>query len=143
MALAGTFGYELDITKLSAEDQAMIPRQVEMYHQYNDLVRSGEYYRIASYQENRMFDCWEVISDDGKEVLVTFVQVMGRPNFHSRRILLQGLREDAIYRNARDGRTYSGGALMYAGLNVENLWGDFRSMLIHLKMVEIEDGFLG
>ena len=90
-----------------------------------------------------MFDCWEVVSDDGKEVLVTFVQVMGRPNFHSRRILLQGLREDAIYRNARDGRTYSGGALMYAGLNVENLWGDFRSMLIHLKMVEIEDGFQG
>lgn len=143
VALAGTFGYELDITKLSAEDQAMIPKQVEMYHRYNDLVRSGEYYRIASYHENRMFDCWEIVSGDGEEVLVTFVQVMGRPNYHSRRILLQGLCPDAIYRNERDGKTYSGDALMYAGLNVENLWGDFRSMLIHLKKERNEDGFKG
>ena len=73
----------------------------------------------------------------------TFVQVMGRPNYHSRRILLQGLCTDAIYRNERDGKTYSGDALMYAGLNVENLWGDFRSTLIHLKKERNEDGFKG
>ena len=48
VALAGTFGYELDVTKLSEEDRAMIPEQVALYHKYNDLVRSGDYYRIAS-----------------------------------------------------------------------------------------------
>ena len=47
VALAGTFGYELDVTKIPQEDREMIPEQVAMYHKYNDLVREGDYYRIA------------------------------------------------------------------------------------------------
>ncbi|MDR0948012.1 MAG: alpha-galactosidase, partial [Lachnospiraceae bacterium] len=35
VALTGTFGYELDVTKLSDEDKAMIPKQVAMYHAFN------------------------------------------------------------------------------------------------------------
>lgn len=132
IALAGTFGYELDITKLSAEDQNMIPQQVAMYHRYNDLVRTGDYYRIASFHENRMFDCWEVVSADRGEALVTFVQVMGRPNYHSRRIKLQGLCPDAVYCIEGTDRTYTGDVLMYGGFTIENLWGDYRSRLIHL-----------
>ncbi len=90
VALAGTFGYELDITKIPQEDQEMIPQQVQMYHKYNDLVREGDYYRIASYRENHEFDCYLVAAKDKKEALVTFVQVIGRPNYHSRCIRLQG-----------------------------------------------------
>lgn len=135
VALAGTFGYELDITKLSAEDQNMIPGQVEMYHRYNDLVRSGEYYRLASYQENHQFDCWEIVSEDGKEALITFVQVLGRPNYHSRRIKLQGLCPAGRYRDEETQTVYGGDVLMYAGLPVGDLCGDFRSKLIHLKRI--------
>ena len=40
----------------SEEDRKMIPEQVKMYHTYNDLVREGDYYRIASYRENHYFD---------------------------------------------------------------------------------------
>ena len=29
----------------------MIKEQTEMYHKYNDLVREGDYYRIASFSE--------------------------------------------------------------------------------------------
>lgn len=115
----------------------MIPKQVNMYHQYNDLVRSGEYYRLASYQENRMYDCWEVVSEDGKEALVTFVQVLGRPNYHSRRIRLQGLCPEAQYRVEGTKMVYGGDALMFAGLPVQNLWGDFQSRLIHLVRVDL------
>lgn len=32
VALAGTFGYELDITKIPEEDRKLIPEQVAMYH---------------------------------------------------------------------------------------------------------------
>ena len=90
VALAGTFGYELDITKLSQGDRDMIPKQVELYHRYHSLVSSGEYYRLASYRENHFYDCWQILSEDGREALVTFVQVLRRPgNLHSRRIKLQ------------------------------------------------------
>ena len=49
VALSGTFGYELDITKLPAEERAMIPGQVALYKKFSDLVRNGDYNRIASY----------------------------------------------------------------------------------------------
>ena len=41
--MAGTFGYELDITKIPEEDRQQIPAQTAMYHKYNDLIRSGDY----------------------------------------------------------------------------------------------------
>ncbi|MBR1911521.1 MAG: alpha-galactosidase, partial [Treponema sp.] len=47
-ALAGTFGYELDITKLSSEERAIIPEQISMYKRYNELIRTGDYYRLHS-----------------------------------------------------------------------------------------------
>lgn len=132
VALAGTFGYELDVTKIPAEDRAMIPDQVAMYHKYNDLVRTGDYYRVASYQQNRMYDCYMVVAKDKSEALVTFIQVMGRPNTHSRRILLKGLCPDKKYRIEGEDRTYLGSTLMQAGILVQNLWGDYKGKLIHL-----------
>ena len=136
VALAGTFGYELDITKISQEERDMIPAQVAMYHRYNDLIREGDYYRLASWSENGEYDCWQVAAKNGSEILVTFVQVLGRPNYHSRRVHLQGLDPDGIYRVADTNQIYGGDALMYAGLPVENPWGDFRSKLILLERIE-------
>ena len=132
VALAGTFGYELDITRIPEEDRRSIPGQVAMYHRYNDLVREGDYYRLASYSQNGAFDSWQVTSRDGSETLVTFVQVLNRPNYHSRRICLQGLQAQARYRVEETGEVFGGDTLMYAGLPVENLWGDFRSRLYTL-----------
>ena len=39
-------------------------------------------YRIASYQENHYFDCYEVVSKDKSEALVTFVQVINLSLIH-------------------------------------------------------------
>lgn len=135
VALAGTFGYELDITRIPEEDRRSIPGQVAMYHRYNDLIREGDYYRLASYSQNGAFDSWQVTSRDGRETLVTFVQVLNRPNYHSRRICLQGLQEQALYRVEETGEVYGGDVLMCAGLPVENLWGDFRSRLYTLTRI--------
>ncbi len=135
VALAGTFGYELDITRIPEEDRRSIPGQVAMYHRYNDLVREGDYYRLASYGENGEYDCWQVTAKDGRETLVTFVQVLNRPNYHSRRVQLQGLAPEGQYRVEETGAVYGGDALMYAGLPVENLWGDFRSRLYTLTRI--------
>ncbi len=132
VALAGTFGYELDVTKIPEEDRKQIPEQVQMYHKYNDLVRSGDYYRIASYSKNHKYDCYMVVSKDRSEALVTFIQVMMRPNYHSRNIRLKGLDPNRTYRIEGEERTYSGEALMYAGIQVQNPWGDFRGKLIHI-----------
>ena len=143
VALAGTFGYELDVTKISKEERALIKPQTEMYHRYNDLVRTGDYYRVASYSENHQFDCWQVVSKDKKEALVTFIQVLGRPNVHSRRVYLKGLDISKNYRITydrtgqecvEDTQTYGGDTLMYAGINL-SLYGDFTGVLLHVNEV--------
>lgn len=147
VALAGTFGYELDVTALSGEDKRMVSRQTAIYHRFNDLVREGDYYRIASYADNHLYDCCQVVSKDQRESLVTYVQVMGEPNQHSRILRLQGLDDKALYRLyevelqgaseeelVRDtGKVYSGGLLQSGGVIMERMWGDFRSKLIWLE----------
>lgn len=134
VALAGTFGYELDITKISEEERAMIPEQVSMYHKYNDLVREGDYYRVASYRENGLYDCWMVVAKDKSEALVTYVQVLGRPNVHSRKIKLLGLDVAADYRLDGTEKVYGGDLLMNVGMLIETMRGDYMSRLYHFVL---------
>ena len=136
VALAGTFGYELDITKIPDEQRVMICEQTKMYHKYNDLVREGDYYRIASYRENHKFDAWAVVSKDKREVLLTYVQVLAEPNKRSRKLYLQGFDTNACYRLEGTERVYSGGMLMYGGFLTEVLEGDFVSRLYHFVKEE-------
>lgn len=135
VALSGTFGYELDITKIPQEDRAQIPGQVAMYHKYHDLIREGDYYRIASYRENHLFDCWAVASKDKKEVLVTYVQVLGAPNVHSRKLFLRGFEPAAVYELEETGKRYTGEMLMKAGYLIGGIHGDFQAKLLHWKAV--------
>ena len=132
VALSGTFGYELDVTKIPEEDRRMIPEQVSMYHKYNDLIRQGDYYRIASYSENHFYDCYGVVDKDKKEALYTFVQVLNRPNRHSERLYFRGLDPDRWYRIEGEEETFSGDVLMNAGYLLQSLEGDFKSKLIHI-----------
>lgn len=135
VALAGTFGYELDVTKIPPEDAGLIPHQVSMYHKYNDLVREGDYYRIASYAENHLYDAWEVVAKDKSEALLTYIQVLGRPNQKSRNIRFKGLDGEKQYRVEDTDIVLLGSTYMRVGIMVENLWGDFKGKLIHLVAV--------
>ena len=143
MALAGTFGYELDVTRIPEADRNMIPAQVAMYHKYNDLVRTGDYYRVASYLENHEWDCWEVVSKDKKEALITIINVIGRVNMKSRRVKLKGLDPSKTYSlryynmdkadEDEEIIRLKGDALMYAGINATGDYhGDFKGRLLHL-----------
>ena len=136
VALAGTFGYELDITKIPEEDRCEIPKQIALYHKYNDLVRTGDYYRIASYRENHQYDCYAVIAKDKAEALVTYVQVLGRANVHSRKIRIPGLDGTKWYRIEGGERLYSGEMLAHGGILISGLWGDYQSKLLHIYAIE-------
>ena len=138
VALAGTFGYELDITKIPQEERLAITEQIKLYYKYNDMVREGDYYRIASFRENHTHDCWQVVRKDKKEALVTYVQVMGEANYHSRRIFLQGLSPEARYCLEETGREYTGEMLMHGGFLVQRPWGDAQSRLYHFIRVDEE-----
>ncbi|MBO4858869.1 MAG: alpha-galactosidase [Treponema sp.] len=142
-ALAGTFGYELDITKLSDDDRAEIKNQVALYKKYSYLVREGDYYRIASYSQNNEFDSWMCVSKDKSKALLTFVQVLNHPNCKTRMLKLSGLLPEKKYKISYpddDQEKYppmelSGLTLMNAGLPIRREWGDFQGKLIFIERI--------
>jgi len=134
VALSGTFGYELDVTRIPKEDREKIPGQVEMYHKYNNLVRTGDYYRLTPLFKKLPYECWGFVAKDKSEALVTYVCIMGVPDIHSRRIRLKGLDENAFYRNEETGEVFSGAVLMNAGINI-NVNHDFEAKLFHFVRV--------
>ena len=142
VALSGTFGYELDITKLPAEERAMIPGQVALYKNFGDLVRNGDYSRIASYRENNEYDCWASIAKDKPKALVTFVQVLNHPNYKTRFIKINGLKPEAKYRVTwpdEDQKKFpplrlTGSTIMNAGIPIRRDWGDYQAQLIYLEV---------
>ena len=134
VALSGTFGYELDVTKIPEEDRAMIPKQVAMYHKYNDLVREGDLYRMGSVYTHPEYDSWMVVAKDKSEALVTYIQVRAKPGFVGsvRKLKLKGLDPQTMYRDEETGVVASGTAWMSGGYWIENMSGDYVGKLIHL-----------
>ncbi|MBR4011724.1 MAG: GH36 C-terminal domain-containing protein, partial [Spirochaetaceae bacterium] len=106
-----------------------------------------DYYRLKSYTENKDWDSWEIVSKDKKEALVTVVQVLGKPNARSRKLVLEGLNPKANYKitslietksseiNEFESRVFSGALLMSAGILIPRLWGDFNSSMYYLEEV--------
>ena len=105
-------------------------------------MRNGDYYRLASYQENNLYDCYMIVAKDKSEALLTYVQVLKRPNFKSRMVNLAGLAPDKLYRviyensdanGENQGIELHGDTLMSAGVKIPHMWGDFKSTLIYFK----------
>lgn len=136
VALCGTFGYELDVTKLVPEEKEKIKEQVAMYHRYNDLIRAGDYYRIASLPDTGSYDCYMVVSKDGAEALVSFVRVVNRINRWSERIHLKGLEGGASYRLSDREGTFTGSMLMNIGIEIQGAEKDFEGKLIAVSRCE-------
>lgn len=134
VALAGAFGYELDLTKLNDEERELVRRQVAAYHEYYDVIQNGDYYRLIDPAKSKgdmtSAAAWESVSTDKREVLLTYVVIRTQPSV-SRYIRLRGLDPDVTYTDTESGRSYSGALLMNAGLNLTGSWRDGESRVWH------------
>ena len=135
VSLPGCFGYELDIDKLSPEEQALIPEQLEEYRQYGPVFREGDCYRLASYRENHTYDAIMAVSKDKKTAVVSFVQVRSRAYRRSIRLKLTGLEETALYRRKDTDEVRSGAGWMRGGLLMEAVQSDYLTALTVLERV--------
>lgn len=114
VAMGGSFGYELDLTKLSDEEKEEVKQQVALYHELAPVIRSGDYYRL---ENSPALAAWETVSEDGRQVILSAVVPSARIT-GVRIVRLQGLEESACYRDIESGKVYTGGMLMHAGLNL-------------------------
>lgn len=127
VAMAGTFGYELDLTKLTQEEKKVVRQQVEEYKKYDHLVHEGDYYRLSGPYGNDRVTCWQFMDKEKKNGLFCAVYTRLQANPAPLIIKLKGL--DKKRRYEINGRIYSGAALMYGGLLLpvpENEYQSFR-----------------
>lgn len=117
VAMAGTFGYELDPKEMSEEDKEKVKEQVENYHRYYNVIHFGDLYRIIAPTDDEFKCAWEYVAKDKSEALLTVV-IKNRAPHDFLLIKMKGLDPEKMYRDETDGEIYSGALLMNAGINL-------------------------
>ena len=95
-AMAGTFGYELDIQKMSTEEKEEIKEQIIFFKKHYELIQRGNYYRLTE-KTQKTCTVWEMVSEDGKEALVSAVYHNAQANCIPVRVKVHGLNPDKMY----------------------------------------------
>lgn len=139
VAYFGTFGYELDISKMAEEEKEAVKEQVAFMKAYRKLIQQGTFYRLLSPFDGNV-TAWMVVSEDRKQALLGYYRVLQKVNDAYHRVYLQGLDETLEYQvslvrtSVRDasvleegkqripvaGAPFGGDALMRAGLLVSD-----------------------
>lgn len=134
VAMAGTFGYELDLGKLSAEEKKEIRVQIADYKKYSPLILNGRYYRLSNPYTDET-GSWAFVSEDQQEVLLNVVVLEMHGNMTVPYVKLQGLSEDASYQEEKSGRIYSGSALMEMGIPIPARMKEYPAYQMYFKKI--------
>ena len=135
VAMAGSFGYEMDLNLLTEDEKEAVKAQVEDYKKYYDLIHNGDYYRLTSPQGDSGFTAWQFVSGDKTRTLLNLVITHVRANAPDLWFKLRGLDPEKRYRLEEDGRIYSGSALMNAGISIPMIMGDYPAVQMVLTEV--------
>ena len=112
VAMFGTFGYEMDLNRTSAEDLEAIRSQVAFFKRFGPLIHWGDFYRLRSpFAPDRRSAAWMTVARDGSEALVADFTILMQPNRPNTRLALRGLDPAALY----EVRTVDAGAWDWAG----------------------------
>ena len=152
VAMSGTFGYELDPGKLTAEEKEQIREQIRIFRKHYDLIQGGLLYRLSTIQEDT-YEAWQFAAEDKSEALLNVVVTEPRANRPLINIRLKGLDPDGVYEltDESDGqymflpseppvrkwkKRFTGGALMYGGYTLPNVVGDYPAFQLYFRKVD-------
>ena len=138
VAMCGTFGYELDATHLTEEEQQLCKEQSDLFRKYYPLIFEGDYYRLTNPFELGNMTAWQHVAKDKSESLLSVVVTNLTCNGPQEYIRAKGLLPDAMYTINGNREAYSGSALMNAGLPIEREVPEYTAFQFHLEKVRIE-----
>ena len=123
VAMAGSFGYELDLSTLTEEEKETMKEQVKKYRQYQLLIHNGDYYRLTNPHNSRIA-AWQWNDNTNGNVLVQGVVFRAVANMVRDKIKLMGVDALAKYKLKGTGEIYSGMALMTGGILIPRTTGE-------------------
>lgn len=140
VAYFGTFGYELDVTKLSKEEQIEVSKQISFMKTYRAVIQHGTFYRLQSPFVSKE-TIWMVVSPDKNIALIGYYRPLQEINQGYRRIRLLGLDASKEYYDTYHQTYHYGDELMHVGLITSdstsgrnyNKQGDYVSRIYILK----------
>lgn len=124
IAHLGATGYELDTTKTSPEELALVKEQVDAYKDMQDLVIHGDLYRLNNPLEENLF-AEIIVSKDKTRAHLTLMRPISIPNGEAIRVYPKGLDESKTYFIPELNLTLSGATIMRLGLIVGVRAADF------------------
>lgn len=139
VAMSGNLGYELDLSRLSADELDSVRDQVRFYKQYRSLIQFGRFLRLVS-----PFDstdaAWMFIHPEIDDILVFWFRLYGeanRPVSGPRLVRLRLAELDPFdyYRERERRIEYTGSELMNTGLILSPSRLDYDSRLIILERI--------
>lgn len=135
VAMGGTFGYELDATHLSREEQEICRKQSDLFRKYYHIIFKGDYYRLTNPFETGNMTAWQHVTKNKKESLLSVVVTNLTCNGPQEYVRAKGLNADTMY-SVNDGAyTLSGSALMNAGLPIPREVPEYSSFQFHMEAI--------
>ena len=136
VAMAGTFGYELDLQKLTADEKEMVKAQIVRYKQLQPLLLEGRCERLTDAVTDTCFTAWQFTAPDRSRAAVSVVVIDPQANPWPIHIRLRGLDPQALYHESLTERVYTGAALCHAGLTLPIMQGDYPAVQIMIERTE-------
>lgn len=135
VAMAGTFGYEMNPALLQSEERDMIREQVKTYKKYEELICQGDYYRLFDPFCDG-YSGWMFVSKNKKQILVNLVRLDVEGNMAAGYVKLKGLEREAVYMDEISGKLYTGAALMEGGLPIPFPMTEYEAYQLYFTMMD-------
>lgn len=135
VAMFGTYGYEIDITKLTDKDLGEVEIANKRFLENKDLIDNGDYFGLIDPFKDNNLVSFEVVSKE-KDRAIIFYMNYRQFNWGSKYLKLKGLDPNKKYINDLNNQVYYGDFYANVGLNLSTGMLSFTPLLITLKEVK-------
>ena len=135
VSMCGVLGYYFDIRKLTSDEKEFVKKQVAIYKKIRQTIQFGNFYRLLNPFEGNEA-AWMFVSEDKTKAFVAYFRTLNKVPGILRRLRLKGLDTNMDYKLIDSKKTFGGDELIYLGLNIPKIIGDFQSIILRLKAIK-------
>lgn len=134
VAMCGTYGYEMDVSKMTDEEKQRSREHIEIFKRVRDVIHKGNMYRLRSPFDGN-YCAFQYVSEDKSRCVLVFSTVLAHPNMERFRVKFEGLDPFGIYRERNTGHIYSGAVMMNVGM-ARTSGSDFSSQMYEFERIK-------